>query len=287
MAAERECPATLERLGGDVWVLASEFVHSKRGLILDSGGAVLVDTPVVMAESEKMIAAAQQARRPVGRIVLTHSHFDHSAGCQLLPHAERIAQRGAGGWMLSAHAAAYLAQEPPEHPDLKRLAITPPTLEIDGSAQMMLAEHRLRLIPTPGHSPDSMSVLVEPEGVLFAGDAVVTCFPPVIQDGDSLEAVQSYRRILGIEFRWLVPGHGPVLDRPAAVRHIEASLSYLEILRGRVAQLTTQGAPLPQIEAEVAGLTAGLPTGLEMVPEWHRRATAKIWAEQQASAGTP
>jgi glyoxylase-like metal-dependent hydrolase (beta-lactamase superfamily II) len=273
----------LERLTGDVWVLASAFVQSKRGLIVDEGGATLIDTSLIVAESEMMIAAAHAAGRPARRIVLTHSHYDHSAGCQLLPQAERIAQRGAGEWMLTAHARGYLERDPPEHPDVKRIVITLPTLEIDGPAVLRLAAHRLTLLPTPGHSPDSMSVLVEPEGVLFAGDAVITCFPPVIEDGDSRQALESYRRIQGLAFDWLVPGHGPVLERAAADRHIEISRAYLAALRDRIDRLDDPGTPLAEVEAATAGLTAPLPPDLSMVAHWHARATAKVWAERRAA----
>jgi glyoxylase-like metal-dependent hydrolase (beta-lactamase superfamily II) len=264
-------------------VLASEFVQSKRGLILDADGAVLVDTSMIQAETEMMLEGARRAGQPARRIVLTHSHFDHSAGCQLLPQSERIAQRGAGEWMLSEHARNYLAKEPPEHPDVRRLVVTLPTLEIDGPADLRLAEHHLRLAPTPGHSPDMMSVLVEPERVLFAGDAVITCFPPVIEDGDSAAALHSYERIQSMSFDWLVPGHGPLLDRPAAIVYIDACRQYLEALRATVERFDDPGTPLPVVEAAAAGVIDRLPPGLDLAPLWHQRAVGKVWSERRAA----
>jgi glyoxylase-like metal-dependent hydrolase (beta-lactamase superfamily II) len=135
--------------------------------------------PVALEESQRLFRHAQESGQPVRRIVLTHSHFDHTTGCQFLLDGERIAQKGAGEWMLSEAAREYLALDPPEHPDLKRFTITLPSLEITGSATLRGTNHTLHLFPTPGHSPDSMSIWVEPEGILFTGDVLSPVFRPL------------------------------------------------------------------------------------------------------------
>jgi glyoxylase-like metal-dependent hydrolase (beta-lactamase superfamily II) len=124
---------------------------------------------------------------------------------------------------------------------------------------------------------------VEPEGVLFAGDAVITCFPPVIEDGDSAEALRSYQRIQSMPFQWLVPGHGPVLDRPAAIGHIDACRLYLEALRATAQRFDDPGTPLPAVAAAAAGVIDQLPPGLDLVPHWHQRAVGKVWSERRAA----
>ena len=274
--------ASLSRLGNDVYVLNSPFVESRRGLIVHDDGSTLIDTSVAFAETQLMLDKADMERHPVRRVILTHSHFDHSAGCQLVPQMERIAQYGAGNWMHSEHARNYLAQRPAEHPDLERVQVTPPTLEIDGSARLRLNQRTLYLFPTPGHSPDSMSILLEPDGVLFSGDAVVTCFPPIIQDGNSTDEIRSLQHILELDYAWLVPGHGPVLDAEAAKRHCEVSLAYLQAATNRLSRFTDPETPIETLRQAVDDLRAMWTLPAEVVEFWHSRAVAKIWDEQCA-----
>lgn len=185
--------------------------------------------------------------------------------------------------MLSEHAANYLAQRPPEHPDLARLRITLPTIELEGPAKLRMDRWTLHMLPTPGHSPDGMCILLEPEGVLFTGDTVVTCFPPIIQDGSSAELVASLRCILALEFARLVPGHGPVLGPAAARHHLLTSLRYLEELQHEISQFDDPDT-LPQvITAAVDHLRSAFPFPAETVKAWHDKAVSKVWEERQGS----
>ncbi len=247
----------------------------------------MVDTPVAFAETAHMLSYARETGSPVRQLVLTHNHFDHSAGSQMLPDIDRIAQFGAGKLMQSAHAIAYLALEPPEHPDLKHVVITPPTLEVQGPATIYLKRRTLQLLPTPGHSPDSMSVLLEQEGILFAGDAVITCFPPVIQDGDSRQAVNSWRRILDLEFDWLVPGHGPILDAPAARRYCEVCIRYIEAVWDSVSRLAGREITLARAIAAAQDTWLMLPANLENAAAWHHKVIGKILDEWKKNSSEP
>jgi glyoxylase-like metal-dependent hydrolase (beta-lactamase superfamily II) len=273
---------SLDRLVENIFIHSSPFFQSKRGLILDPLGSTLIDTPVALEESQRLFRFARESGQPIRRIVLTHSHFDHTTGCQFLLEGERISQQGAGEWMLGEAAREYLALDPPEHPDLKKFTITLPSLEICGSATLRSATRSLHLFPTPGHSPDSMSVWVEPERILFTGDAVVTCFPPVIEDGNSADTVESYQKILALDFQWLVPGHGPVLDGQAARRHIRTSLFYIEEMKKRLYRFSNPDSPMEEIEADVSDLISVFPSTLNMVPEFHRLAVSKMWNERKA-----
>jgi glyoxylase-like metal-dependent hydrolase (beta-lactamase superfamily II) len=228
-----------------------------------------------------MIDKADDRGHPIRRLVLTDGHFDHSAGGCLLPSAEIIAQKGAGEWMQSQHAKEYLAQDPPEHPDLKVFTITTPTLEIDGSMTLFLKDRTLHLFPTPGHSPTHMSALLEPDKLLFAGDAVITCFPPVIQDGRSDDALATYRTIKQMDFRWLIPGHGPLLDAASARRYIGLCIDYLQQLQSRLSQIDDPGRSIEEVREIAKDLVDMFSEGVEMVHEWHEKALTKVWEERR------
>ena len=74
-----------------------------------------------------------------------------------------------------------------------------------------------RAIGTPGHSPDSVSLIWE-ERVCFTGDTVLGSGSVFIAPGEgSLSAyLDSLRRLRALSLEVLAPGHGPYVWDPAA-----------------------------------------------------------------------
>ncbi len=81
----------------------------------------------------------------------------------------------------------------------------------------------LHVIATPGHSVDSLSLLLPADAALLTGDSVLGRGTTVIAGGDG--SLGDYLRSLDTmkaladegALRLLLPGHGPVLPDPAAV----------------------------------------------------------------------
>ncbi len=104
----------------------------------------------------------------------------------------------------------------------------------------------LRPIHTPGHAPDHLCFLDEREGELYCGDllrAGGTIVIPASQGGDLAQYLSSLNRIRALKVRRIYPGHGPVIDEPAAVideyiRHrARREAQILEALRGGTTSL--------------------------------------------------
>jgi glyoxylase-like metal-dependent hydrolase (beta-lactamase superfamily II) len=74
-----------------------------------------------------------------------------------------------------------------------------------------------RAIATPGHSPDSVSLIFD-ERICFAGDTVLGSGSVFIAPGEgSLSAyLDSLRRLRALDLEVLCPGHGPYVWNPAA-----------------------------------------------------------------------
>ncbi len=78
----------------------------------------------------------------------------------------------------------------------------------------------MRVVATPGHSADSVSLLLPADGVLLTGDTVLGRGTTVIAGdgnlGDYLGSLDRLRALAdGAGLRLLLPGHGPVLPDPA------------------------------------------------------------------------
>ncbi len=123
-------------------------------------------------------------------VAVTHAHAEHAAVAAIL--ADQV----------GAEVLAYPA--------------------IDEGFELEATEFRLLALHTPGHSPDHLCYLLEEERMLFTGDTVVDHDGPAVAvtppDGDMAAYMASLDRLGGrrLRLRTIAPGHGQLIDGPAA-----------------------------------------------------------------------
>ena len=185
--APNPSPMTLD--GTNTWLIAEPGAASV--LVVDPG-------PEDEGHLRRVLDAASAGDRRVTQIVLTHGHSDHSAG------AARFA--GMTGAPVGALDPAFrLGSE-----------------GFGAGAVLDAGGAELRVIATPGHTGDSLSLLLSADGALLTGDTVLGRGTTVIASDGSLGA---YLRTLGelrsladaADLRVLLPGHGGLLADPAGV----------------------------------------------------------------------
>jgi glyoxylase-like metal-dependent hydrolase (beta-lactamase superfamily II) len=174
--------------GTNTWIVAEP--GSSSCVVIDPG-------PLDEGHLRRVLETASADDRRVAVVVLTHGHIDHSEG------AARFASLCGGAPVRAADPAHRLGDE--------GLA--------DGDV-LAAGGCELRVIATPGHSGDSVSLLLPADGALLTGDTVLGRGTTVIaHDGnlaDYLRSLDSLRTVVdGLSF--LLPGHGPVLTDPAGV----------------------------------------------------------------------
>ena len=137
------------------------------------------------------LAASEKAE--IGQSAVTHFHADHSANLR---------------WLRDQFGAEVLALREGE-------ALLGVRLLRDGDVVGPSDSVRMTVLHTPGHSPDSVSYFFEDEGVLFSGDTVLGGSTTTVADlGDYLASLERLRALPNL--RMICPGHGPVIDNPAA-----------------------------------------------------------------------
>jgi glyoxylase-like metal-dependent hydrolase (beta-lactamase superfamily II) len=182
-------PSLMTLDGTDTWLIAEP--GSVSAIVVDPG-------PDNESHLQRVCSvAAGRGQRIVG-IVLTHRHLDHSAG------APRLAEL-TGAPVRAVDPAHRLGSE----------GLT--SGEVIDSAGC-----ELRVVSTPGHTSDSVSLAIPADGVVLTGDTVLGRGTAVIADdgslGDYLDSLRRLRAIAeSMDLRQLLPGHGPVLADPAAV----------------------------------------------------------------------
>ncbi|MDQ1704510.1 MAG: hypothetical protein QOF18_876 [Frankiaceae bacterium] len=166
---------------------------------------------------------------PVALIVLTHGHVDHSEGA---PQLHELT----GAPVIARDPALCIGAEP-----------------LTDEAVRDVAGLEWLTVLTPGHSSDSVCLLLPADRALLTGDTVLGRGTTVVAHpdgrlGDYLDSLQRLRDLAGRELDVLLPGHGPVLDAPVAVLdfYLAHRAERLEQVRDAVAAGASDAAQIVQ-----------------------------------------
>jgi glyoxylase-like metal-dependent hydrolase (beta-lactamase superfamily II)/8-oxo-dGTP pyrophosphatase MutT (NUDIX family) len=162
------------------------------------GPCALIDPGPDDAAHVKALLAA--APGPITRILVTHTHKDHSPAAQAL--------KAATGAPLFGRVASF--------PEWQDNTFKPDTALAHGERIELGPDTTLRVVHTPGHASNHLCYLLEQEKLLFTGDHLMQGSTVVINppDGDMQAYLQSLRMLLDEKLEWLAPGHGFLIDRP-------------------------------------------------------------------------
>lgn len=214
-----------------------------------SGQAVVIDPgPDDEGHMRRVRERAERAGQRITLIVLTHHHPDHSAGAAAL--AEMT------GAPVRAVDPGYRLGE----------------AGLPGGAVITEGGCELEVMVTPGHTSDSVSLYLRADAAMLTGDTVLGRGTAVIAAdgslGDYLASLDRLRELAGAAgLRTLLPGHGPLLDDPAA------TLDYY--IRHRSERL-----------AEVRdALAAGARTPAEIVARVYVDVDESLWPVAEVSVG--
>jgi len=217
--APNPSPMTLD--GTNTWVIAEP--GSSAVVVVDPG-------PQDEGHLRQVLDLARAGDRHVAQIVLTHGHADHSAG------AARFAELS-GAPVGALDPALRLGTEGYGPGDV-----------------INAAGCELRVVATPGHTADSLSLLLSADGGLLTGDTVLGRGTTVIANdgslGDYLRTLDELRALAdNAGLRVLLPGHGPLLSDPAGVLDY-----YIAHRKERLDQVRRAMAAGAQTPAEVVAI---------------------------------
>jgi glyoxylase-like metal-dependent hydrolase (beta-lactamase superfamily II) len=246
--APNPSPMTLN--GTNTWLIAEPGGPS--ALVVDPGP----DDEDHLRRVVDLLAGAGQR---VAQILLTHGHSDHSAG------AARLA---------ALTGAPVLAADPAFR--LGGAGLSP-------GGTLTAAGCEVQVVGTPGHTADSVCLLLPADGALLTGDTVLGRGTTVIaQDGSLADYLVSLDRLRALadeaRLQVLLPGHGPLLADPAGVLDF-----YIAHRRERLAEVAAALAAGDRSAAEiVARVYVDVDRGLWPFAEWSVRAQLAYLASQGA-----
>lgn len=161
--------------------------------------------PVDAEHTHTLLKIAEEQGKSIERIIVTHTHRDHSPGAQALHEATGAELLGPRAPDDGLQDDTWRPQTVLEHGD---------TLDCGGVT--------LEVIATPGHVGNHLCYLMVDQELLFTGDHLIQGSTVVIAPPsgsmsaylDSLALLRDYR------IRTMAPGHGELIEDPmGAVDH--------------------------------------------------------------------
>ena len=247
-----------ERVASDIHVFTSElYAQVTAGLIVTEEGCILIDTLPFPEETNQIASVAGRfCRGGVQLLVLTHYHADHTYGAYQFPQATVVAHALTRDLMIEKGLPA-LAEAKSQSAELAEVELVLPTVVFGtGKLTLHLGKKTLQLFHSPGHTPDSIAVLVVEDRVLFASDTMLPV--PTIFDGDLDTLVRSLEQLKEYPIESIVQGHGEVILRGEVGDRIDEAVRYLFTIRELVDKAIAKDSPresLLEHDIESCGLS--------------------------------
>jgi len=275
-----------ERISENVYWFQSEvYAQVTAGVVAGPQWAVVIDT---LALPEETLGIREFVEHDLGvqvrYIVNTHYHADHTWGNCFFPGATVISHARCRE-LLAERGAPALENARKQNPAFRQVKIVLPHLTFDqGGLTLRVGKKNLSILPATGHSEDGISVLVEEDRILFAGDAFMPL--PYVVDGDADEIAASIKKIGRMGLENIVQGHGDIILRGEIEAAVRENLNYLVNIR-KVAKTAARRKAaqdfLDENDVESCGKSRVHLGGL--ANELHRRNLRVLLNQELAAAG--
>jgi cyclase len=237
-----------ERVSENVFWFQSElYAQVTAGVIAGPQWAVLIDTLATPDETLLIREFIEhELSLQVRYVINTHYHADHTWGNCYFPGATIISHALCRELMRERGIPA-LENAKKQNVNLRQVKIVLPHLTFEnGELNLRVGKKNLILSQTLGHSSDSISVLVEEDRILFAGDTFMPL--PFIVDGNIDDLAASIKKIGRMGLENIVQGHGEIVLRGEIEAAVKENLAYLSAIRKHVRIALKRKAPLEYLD---------------------------------------
>ena len=232
----------------------NEGFISNAGFVVTVEGVVVFDSLGTPSLAHKLVQKIGEVTdQPIKKVIVSHFHADHIYGLQVFEElgAEIIAPYGAQKYIQSEAAASRLEERQfsldPWVNENTHLVLPDTTVEKSYSFQQGGLNFTINYMGT-AHSDGDMTMLVEPDKVLFSGDIIFEGRIPFVGNADSRKWLETLTRLETEGLNALVPGHGPASSNPKET--ISLTRRYLAYLRKVLGQGIEELTPFDEVYAE-------------------------------------
>jgi hydroxyacylglutathione hydrolase len=197
-------------------------------LLSNGNNKILIDTSWKSSRLHLTTGLEELGVYRLDALILTHTHFDHVEnaafvreiyGAKVIVHKSEAEFLESGDSPLPGGTIkpAKLALEWLGEKVQEKVKYEPCKADILLEDKLSLSDYgfEARIIHTPGHSPGSVSVIIDDE-IALAGDTLYgaipnSAFPPFADDADQL--VKGWGRLLESKCEIFIPAHGFQISR--------------------------------------------------------------------------
>ncbi len=213
----------------------NEGFISNAGFVITDEGVVIFDSLGTPSLAHALLQRIRKITdKPIKKVVVSHYHADHIYGLQVFEElgAEIIAPYGAQKYLQSDAARERLEERQfslePWVNENTRLIL--PDTTVEKSTQFTMGGLNFTInYMGKAHSDGDLTMLVEPDKVLFSGDIIFQERIPFVGNADSKKWLETLTRLETEGLNVLVPGHGPASTDPKNT--ISLTRRYLAYLR--------------------------------------------------------
>jgi cyclase len=279
----------MRELAPNVFV-ETEFHGANVGAITTGEGVILIDTPMLPDDAAAWL---EEIRKRTGDRILyiinTDHHRGHIIGNQYFPMATVIAHEFAWKNMKSygdsfrTRLLNLYRNRMPEAAEewQQNLKIREPEITFSGRTILFKGDKEIHLLPLGGHTPATTVVYLPEDGLLFAGDLVVTDRPPFLSQGDTKEWLTALTYLRKLQYDVLIPGHGELSGKEATEKMSE----FLRIVRRKVRSAHRAGLSKSDTARSLKHLIHYWPIPPFEKPKADRRfksSLSRVWNEMKA-----
>lgn len=226
---------------------------SNAGLVVGPDSCLVIDTLYVKPMTQAFKRSIRKVtKNPVGQIVCTHHHADHTLGLAWFPRdIPIIAHRYMRERMIeSGFDLSHFRRVNPEYAEhLRDVKQYFPTHTYEGSMELYLGDRRVELHNLGhAHSKGDTMVYLPKEKILYSGDFCFNFVTPATFDAHIGNWIKKARLVLKtFPLKTVVPGHGPVGDR----RIVEDVADYLSRVQREARKRFKAGMPAKRAAREI------------------------------------
>ena len=212
--------------------------RSNAYLIYKDSKVILIDTgkKSSFAKLSKKMNSLNMTIEDISNLILTHTHFDHcqstkeikeKSDCKVIV-SSIAADSIKNGYTLLPNGTYYATKLVANLGRLigeRKYGYEPfqPDIFVSGEYELNIADCKIKIIETIGHSNDSISLLVDNE-IAIVGDTMFgvfknSIFPPYADDPDKM--IESWNKLLNTDCNIFLPGHGREIHRSLLQKEYE------------------------------------------------------------------
>ncbi len=232
----------------------NEGFISNAGFIITGDGVIVFDSLGTPSLAHKLIQKIKTiTKQPIKKVIVSHFHADHIYGLQVFEEmgAEIIAPYGAQKYIRSETAASRLEERQfslePWVNEETHLVLPDTTIQKSSIFKMGDITFTINYMGK-AHSDGDLTLLVEPDKVLFSGDIIFEGRIPFVGSADSKKWLNTLSKLETNGLTALVPGHGPASHTPE--KTISLTRRYLAHLRKVMGEGIEDLTPFDEVYAE-------------------------------------